>query len=395
MMYTNNKRALVGMFLSIVFALFSCGKDEEVVLSSYMEPIPPHPKYQFVRSGVSSVDMFVPRQVRLHLDNVYRSYLKTANFVQAYLYDEMMGIYRNGDDGDVHPESFVASSFLRGDIREQVREDLLALMRSSRELSGYGQENEAVYRRRPIARGQGGLIGVNLSGADEAYGDAKGLVVSDAWQMSLLGAVCIDQIFGEHLRPELYLDRKLQLEHEALLFEPGANYTALEGHWDKAWGYYQALKPWAQSDGLPALKDVEYQISLAFAQGRLDVTEFRYDGAVEQIRRIRSLFARVVGYRIDNLLTGQITKLNLDEDPPYAFVLLSQGYGLIYSLPFLVDVEGQGYFTYDEMQKLLSSLMAGDGFWETDRLLSSQEVEGSLANISNTVLSGLHLVKNK
>ena len=94
------------------------------------------------------------------------------------------------------------------------------------------------------------------------------------------------------------------------------------------------------------------------------------------------LLSKVIAVRAMNLLTGVNTQANLQLYPQYAFLSLSQAYGLIYALQFARMPDGKPCFTYNEVREILDDFTSGGGLWEKERLLAGTDTKGSAMQIA-------------
>ncbi len=153
-----------------------------------------------------------------------------------------------------------------------------------------------------------------------------------------------------------------------------------------AYGYFQFLKNLSQANGVPALKYSEQKLYSAFVQGRIELSRYRYDDMKVQLKIIREELSRVMAIRIIDYLIGVNTIVNLKEgNGSDAFNFLSKAYGLIYALQFTRNAEGNKYFTYEQVQDILNQFRSENGFWDTERLLGNESVNGSVENIANQI----------
>lgn len=361
----------------LLLSLPSCSsRDEEVIESQYVEPRPPYPSYSFARNNASSVDLLDATELIENYSSLYRM-MAGSDFDALSRQQDFQRLYEQGTGvTDIIPQAKVATSPYATAIRPEVLADLDALIESAK----------AIVRSREGGASQGsGYIGRHRSDANALFADARGVIPSAVFEQYTLGAVMLDLILGVHLDPQLYLDPQLRQDHENLISPHGSNYTALEHHWDLAYGYYSAWRSWAESNGISALKDVERRLSYAFAQGRLDLTELRYPMALEQLQTIHRELSRVVAVRAIHLLVGRLTALNLEDDNLYALRFVSQGIGMLYALQFTKREDGAPHVARTEVVRLVEELIGSEGLWDSTRLLSGEQTSGSLRSVARRV----------
>lgn len=326
------------------------------------------PKYKFSRNQESSVDI---QEAELLLATFKE--LNDRFFDQAYiLTSEQMSAVRTLWDRGLYgyaPRDYIARSSKHGGQRGQILSDLDTQIASVARISGLGSDNPGRHRRREAQPGQTGYIDGERTGRF-VFADEQGLVVSQSLKAMILGAMNIDQILNVHLDEAVVSNRQLIDDHEHQVLIKGRNYTALEHHWDLAYGYYlQGLRAWAMGNGIRALRETSRRLDLAFTLGRIDIGYHLYDMLPQHVETIRREIAVVIKTRIKHLLIGGNTMANLREHAPFAFPMLSDAYGLIYCLQFLRDPRhGKPYFSYQEVQAMLHRLLRGRGFWDHELL---------------------------
>lgn len=370
--------ALVG-----ISALSSCSKWEgETVESSYMLPLVPDPNYSFSRNG-NSVDYKEAELLREPIDHIYNYYLVRARVERAERYQELRNYFENGLYG-LKPADELSKSSTHLSDREALLTEIKGIFTTSAHLSGYSPtgSSSSLSRNQRAQQGIAGFVGNTIADDYVFFIDQKGLAVSEVFTGITMGAIYLDKILNVHLDSSLFSSEELRQEHEVLEVVRGHNYTALEHHWDLAYGYYQFWLPYVQSDGLPILRESRIKLYNAFATGRQALTEIRYDEMMAQIPIIRQELSRVVAVRAMNYLVGQTTLVNFDEDPTSAFRFISRAVGLLYALPFTLRADGTPYMTMAQAMSLRDELLVGTGLWDTARLLSGPEVVGSLRHVA-------------
>ena len=379
-----NLALLVG---ALCFALTapSCDKWENETVETTDQGIhTPDPVYRFKRGGKNSVDMQECSLLKEAVDLTYR-YLHEANFTTQGLYDLARGYYENGEFG-LKPQEEIAASPLQSMHHERLLATVEKIFTTTCTLSGYGLPNASSIRNTRAQAGQGGFLGVHIGDANLCFADPKGVVVAELFQGIVDGGIYLDKILYTHLDEQLFNDEALRTAHQNSEVLPGRNYTALEHHWDLAYGYYQFWIPYTQGNGVRALRESKIRLYNAFANGRGALTRFRYDSVALQIRNIRKELSRVVAVRAMRSFVGENTTANLNEDIRNALFFISQGCGALYTLPFTRKEDGEPYFTLDEIETLLQTLTTSpQGLWDTERLRGDAATEGSLAHLASTI----------
>lgn len=348
------------------------------------------PKYRFTRNQESSVNTQEPELTLSVL-----SELRTRYINEAYIRnnEQLAAAYALLDEGQYGyaPLPRIAASEIHNPEASQIVTDIKQLIRITAEISGMGAENPNQHRRREAAPGQSGYIATSAS-SKLSFVDARGLVIADALRGYLLGALALDQTLGVHLDDAVITSERLTAAQEAQILLEGNNYTELEHHWDRAYGYYlYGLRQLCVGNGIVALRGISRRLDLAFTLGRIDISYHLYDKLVEHTQTIRRELARVLLIRLEHLLLGGNTLANLREEPMFAFSMLSEGYGLIYALQFLRDTQGKPYFTLPEIKDLQQQLIGSKGFWEKERLLGQSLSDGALAGVMQSIRTRIKL----
>lgn len=381
-------------------ALVSCQTrwEGETVESSYRWTGLPDPTYKFVRNGRSSVDTYECALLAEPLEILYSSYLRearlssegTLTMAHSYLSDGLYGILR--------PADAVASSTLHRADRERILRDLSGAIDASAQLSGLGTPEPNVTRNHRVAPGEGGYIGAHIGDDFICFATAPGLVPAEYFRELVRGAIYLDLILNVHLSEGLYKEGDLRRRHERTELPDGHNYTDLEHHWDLAYGYYDLYwRPLIGVTNSPLLKESRIRLFNAFALGRWALTEYKYDLLEEQLTLIRQELSRVAAVRALQLLCGRITMVNYREDPKSAFYFISQGLGALYGLQFATDRTGHPLFSYTEVAGYIETLLAGEGLWDRERLLGTDEQPGDLPRLTREIADrcGLRLSEIK
>lgn len=373
--------SLMALGATALLLPISCsrGYEGETVQSAYIEPLLPLPEYRFVHNGSSSVDTYECSQLSEPIEQIYR-YMKQAKISYEWSYGVVYKLLREGNQGGLSPLEMMATS-LSPDGRLSVGQDVEALLQASIKLSGYPNANPAV--RRQVARpGQGGVVDVDIRSDNATYVDERGVEVGEAFNRLALGAIYLDRMLGVHLSEDIQRDASLRQAHGNAELITGRNYTALEHHWDLAYGYYNLLRPLLQNQGAERREDIADKIYRALAFGRSELSAYRYDMAMEQLRLVRPALSRALAQHTIDLLVGVNTLANLEERHEFAFGSLSRAYGMIGALQFARRADGTLYMSTDECRRWRDMLVLGTGLWDRERLLAGEDVEGSLRFIA-------------
>ena len=381
----SNVYSLLPLLLFGLFSLQSCDTtSDEVVETSYIYPPVPDPTYSFKRNGTSSVDILECQLIKQPLDYVYSSFLVEANLMYPANMTRMKSYFDEGEFG-WSPRNIVCRSALHAADSSKVLSDVEQIFTITGKLSGLGTISPSAMRNQRAEQGKAGFVGYHIGDVNLSFADEHGVVVAEKFQELVRGAAFLDQILNVHLDEAVLLNEQLRNDHENGKLLPGRNYTALEHHWDLAWGYYQYWQPLVESSEIPALKKSRITLYRAFSLGRQALTEYRYTDALEQMRIVRTELSKVAAANALYLLTGNRTLSNLQEEPAHALPFLGQALGAIYALQFTRTADGKPYFSYDEVNALITSLTAEGGLWERERLLGTMAQEGALYQVEKQI----------
>lgn len=375
------KRMIKYSILVLPLMLASCydGVDETVE-SAFQWPIPPAPEYKFSRNEESSVDLHECTLIRSSLDHIYDRYMSKAYMAKGD-YEEAIDIFRNGLNGSA-PQQHVAMSVSHRKDRSKILADFQQWFDTSARIAGRGQERPSIVRNTEASQGHTGYVGRNTGDKDLYFVDEKGFAPAEIFAYAVKGAVYLDKIFNVNIHPDTLHDETLIEDNKATRLVKGHNYTALEHHWDLAYGYNDFLSPLAEYDESHSMRGTKEKLLQCYVMGRRYMDTPYHEQVELYADTIRTETARMFAARTINLLTGPNTYANIHDNVKYAFRRLSQAYGMIYSLQFLTDRKGQTLMTYEETQHILHSLEQGHGLWDKERLLANETQEGSLKYIA-------------
>ena len=216
-------------------------------------------------------------------------------------------------------------------------------------------------------------------GGSTRYINGKGLELNQAFNKGLIGALMVDQMLNNYLGTAVLDAGDNRTNNDADILDGDKNYTAMEHKWDEAYGYLYGNE---SNPAVPALSadnflskyisrvenDADFSgiamdIYNAFKLGRAAIVAKNYDVRDAQAQIIREKISEIIGIRAVYYL--QQGKNTLATDTAAAFHDLSEGYGFIYSLQFTRKPgTNQPYFTKSEVDGFISTLMAGNGFWD-------------------------------
>ncbi len=220
---------------------------------------------------------------------------------------------------------------------------------------GYFNELERISKMngQTAAQGKAGVLGTNR------LVDEKGFEYSQFVQKGLIGAMMLDQIAN------IYLGTDKQSADNTTPNE-GKNYTAMEHHWDEAYGYMTANETYPVKGSESFLGEYARQgasvsggaenLYLAFLKGRAAIVNNDLATRDEQIGYIRTELEKAVAA----VAISYLNKTNSATDDASRFHALSEGVGFIYSLRFAHSAK----INRAKSEELLNILMGkANGFW--------------------------------
>lgn len=220
---------------------------------------------------------------------------------------------------------------------------------------GYFNELERISKMntQTAAQGKAGVLGTNR------LVDEKGFEYSQFVQKGLIGAMMLDQIAN------IYLGTDKQSADNTTPNE-GKNYTALEHHWDEAYGYLTSNETYPVTDKESFLGSYASQgtsvhegaekLYLAFLKGRAAIVNNDLATRDEQIAYIRTQLEKAIA----TVAISYLNKTNSATDDASRFHALSEGVGFIYSLRFAHNAK----INKVKSEELLNILTGkANGFW--------------------------------
>lgn len=237
---------------------------------------------------------------------------------------------------------------------------------------GYFNELERISKMNgnPASQGTAGVLGGNR------LVDEKGFELSQFVQKGLIGAMMLDQIANIYLGTE-----KQAVDNTAVV--SGKNYTALEHHWDEAYGYLTANETYPVKGSESFLGEYVRQgtfynggnenFYLAFLKGRAAIVNKDMATRDAQIAYIRTELEKAIA----TVAISYLNKTNTATDDASRFHSLSEGVGFIYSLRFAHNAK----INRAKSEELLNMLMGKtNGFWS----LTPADINSVRDQVANT-----------
>lgn len=221
-------------------------------------------------------------------------------------------------------------------------------------------------------------------GGSIRYVNGKGLELNQAVAKGLIGGLIADQILNNYLSVSVLDAGDNMANNDNNVVEAGKSYTTMEHKWDEAYGYLYGAEadpasPVLGADGFlnKYLKSVDAdadfagiatEVYEALKLGRAAIVAKEYDVRDAQVEIIRENISKVIAIRAVHYLQGGKKALEAETvDYAKAFHELSEGFGFVYSLQFTRKPGTDApYFTHEEVEAYLETLMTGNGFWDVE-----------------------------
>ena len=216
-------------------------------------------------------------------------------------------------------------------------------------------------------------------GGSTRYINEKGLEYNQIINKGLIGALMVDQILNNYLSTAVLDEASNVSDNDADVLLSGKNYTSMEHKWDEAFGYLYGNEPDVTAPVLVqdsflnkylsrVTTDTDFNtiatdIYNAFKLGRAAIVNKDYVTRDAQAAILKEKISEIIAIRAVYYL--QQAKGSLTPNRQDAFHDLSEGIGFVYSLQFTRKSNSQdAYFTKAEVDGFMSTLQAGNGFWD-------------------------------
>ncbi|MEZ5015955.1 MAG: DUF4856 domain-containing protein [Flavipsychrobacter sp.] len=233
-------------------------------------------------------------------------------------------------------------------------------------------------------QGNAGLLG------GKRLVDEKGFEYAQFVQKGLIGAMMLDQISNVYLGTE-----KQAADNKTIV--DGKNYTAMQHHWDEAYGYLTSNPTYPMKDPNDATKYLESflggyvrqvgtsvggdpeAVYVAFLKGRAAIVNNDLTTRDEQITYIRTALEKAVA----TVAISYLNQTKTASDDASKFHALSEGYGFIYSLRFAYNAK----IDKTKSDNLLNILGGkANGFWS----LTNADID----NVRDQIATAFGIDKN-
>ena len=355
------KNLLKAALLSCVVILSSCTKDKDVVTPITCTVEAPS-DYTFMIDGSSTVS-YGGQTARLQMAGELGSALSDANTTASAL----MGMFAHEEGGmDFVGEGLNASSKqIKSKTAGKGDASVQAAIHSSFDawFTDYADNVAPAIAAGTMAiSGTAGMVGNREL-------NAHGMEYDQIIAKSLIGGLCLDQVVNGYLSDSKIGDA---VDNTTRVATEDNNSTAMEHHWDEGFGYIYgnsnslSFSDSISGDGLLGkylAKYPDYRVTVfdAFKKGRQAIVDNCSEVRDEQAQIIKETLSIVVADKAEYYLRSAAASADFSAD---YFHALSEGYGFILSLQFTYTSTGYAYFTNAEVNDMLSTLEAGNGFWD-------------------------------
>ena len=389
---------------SLIILMISCGDDTDT--GNVRELIIPD-TYSFQKDGVSTIN-FSGQTERIGMANE----LIRAMRDDAIGTDLLLEQYSNSaaDGGDANPFSDPTLNASSKSIKSKVAASndffssnsvTSSMIKDDFESWIVAQVNEVHPNSNQLAApGQAGQI---ADGTIPRFANAQGLEYNQAVTKSLIGALMVDQICNNYLSTALLDAGTNTSDNTEGIVSEGNPYTTMEHFWDEAYGYLFGAAT-DLTDPLPTLGEGSFlnkyvgrvnedpdfngigqEIFDAFVLGRAAIVAADYDLRDEQAELLKEKLSQVVAVRAVYYLQQGKNQIE-NGDLGAAFHDLSEGFGFVYSLRFTRQANSSSsYFSNQEVQDMIDTITAGNGFWDLDSATLDQLSEEIASKFDFTV----------
>ncbi len=306
--------------LILVFAI-SCDDSDDPDVSLEVPAT-----YTFTREGSSSVS-FSGQTNRLDMLAELKAYIGTANTGAELSQHTMLDMFANQND--------VFSTTTLNESGKQLEDKTFAadIDFFKAVLLSAAAASTSV---EAASEGQAGLIARDAE--RNILVDDKGWEYTQIIEKGLMGATFLNQIYNSYLT-----DLKIGNEVENDELSEGKNYTAMEHHWDEAFGYWGVNVAFDQEGenrfwgnytyGREAYLGAAAILKEAFLIGRTAIVNKAYDLKDEQRDIIYEQFELIAAATAIHYINEGITDLS-NADTGNLFHHISEGYGFVMALKY-------------------------------------------------------------
>ncbi|UII31770.1 DUF4856 domain-containing protein [Fulvivirga ulvae] len=229
--------------LLFVSVLFSCDDDED-----NQPDVEVPATYEFTRDGQSTVS-YQGQIDRLNMVTEIKSYLSAGDAGEPVEASKLLNMYANENDA-------FTSADLNASTKQLEDKTFASDVQWFKDL--FAEAEAASNSEDAASNGQAGLV---ERGTKFILVNEKGWEFTQFIEKGLMGAVFYNQIYNAYLSDAKTGD---DVDNETLV--DGENYTAMEHHWDEAFGYWGV--PVDFPNGNPVLSDTDKRFWANYTNGR-------------------------------------------------------------------------------------------------------------------------------
>ena len=353
--------------LAVLSTLFiSCTNDEKVVIEEPVVVEVPD-TYTFTRGGLSTIS-FTGQTARLNMTASLMEKLNTENVSSSSLLTMF-------NEGTGFSDAELNSSGKKLGNKTAAYGDASVQPKIEGFLTEYAEDVSTNFNIDAAV----GVAGSHTGNAGRTVRiNAKGMELNQVFAKSLIGALVMDQVAHGYLSANKIGD---DVDNDATALGAG-EYTPMEHHFDEGFGYVYGQEADITAAAFPAGSGVLYakylkkvnaseevglatEIYDAFKKGRAAIVANDSELRDAQAEIIKIKMSRVILHKAAYYLRGAAeAKAASSIDYADYFHGLSEGYGFVLSLQFTYDQNGISYFSHAEVNTMLSTLEAGNGFWD-------------------------------
>lgn len=351
--------------LAVLLSLFvSCDNESNVNIEKQVE-VPD--TYVFTRGGESTVS-YVGQTTRLEMTASLMEKLNIENVSSSSLLSMF-------NEGTGFSDAALNSSGKKLGNKTAAYGDASVQPKIEGFLTEYAEDVSTNFSTDAAAGVAGSHTG---AGGRTVRINGKGMELNQVFAKSLIGALVMDQVAHGYLSASKIGDA---VDNDATALGAG-EYTPMEHHFDEGFGYVYGQEANITEAATPAGSGVLYakylkkvniseevglatEIYDAFKKGRAAIVANDSELRDAQAEIIKIKMSRVILHKAAYYLRGAAeAKAASSIDYADYFHGLSEGYGFVLSLQFTYDQNGISYFSHAEVNTMLSTLEAGNGFWD-------------------------------
>lgn len=352
------KHAFKAAFVALTIALVSCNEDGEDA-STYEIPT----TYTFERNGASSV-AFTGQTTRLDMLSEIKAYLVKGDRGEAINADALLNMFAN--------ENSPFTNTALNSASVQIENKTFAS-----DIQFYKDQFESAAATSIAVSQNGTMADEGIAGSVERGNtgvfvnvDGKGWEHTQIIEKGLMGAFIYHQIFNTYLT-----DARIGASVDNVNLVEGQNYTALEHHWDEAFGYWSVpidfpggdpvLTPeenrfWANyTNGRNALLGVNQPLMNAYLTGRAAIVANDRATMEAQVEIIYELHELVTAATAVHYINSSLEDLSAN-DTGNLFHHLSEAWAFVNAIRY----SPKAALTSAQIATILESDFGTDGdFW--------------------------------